>query len=436
MINSYYLNKILYFLKIKNNLINLDKASAKKMIKKLNQLLYLENERNFHNLSSFSPKSIENKKELEKIKKYFRMWLNSPNYNIIFTSGATESLNMALKGIAFHKVFLKDNKNRVFNIVLSRIEHKAVLEIATFLERIGIEIRYMPVLKTGEIDKEIMNQFVDRDTILLSMPWVNNETGRYQPIQEVKKIKEDHHFLFHCDLSAGISYAPIDLLYYGIDLASFSAHKMCGLKGLGVLAINNIEHITPIIHGGGQQEGMRGGTENFASIKVWGSYMCLKTMNYQKDQKKINQLDSYLIQKLQEVFINEITFHSLVNKKERIPGIVNISLKGVHNLKLLDFLAKKNIYIGLGSACNYLHFENSNTLIAMGLTKKEMMNTLRISFDENNCIQDFNQLIKNIQLFKKKIYSKEGVEDNEIDLPDCESYRKLAFQYLLKKKRS
>ena len=286
------------------------------------------------------------------------------------------------------------------------------------------------------IDKEKINQFIDRDTILLSIPWANNETGNYQPIGGIKAIKKNYNFLFHCDLSASIAYSPIDLIHYGIDLASFSSHKMCGLKGLGCLVINNQDQITPIIHGGGQQEGMRGGTENFASIKVWGSYIDSKIKHYQKDKQKIEQLDDYLIHKLQEEFVNDINFHSLLGKGERVPGIVNVSFKGITNVKLVNYLMKKNIVVGFGSACSQLHLENSDTLTAMGLTEQEIANTLRISFDENNSIRDLYQLIKNIHIFKKSIYLKKKSEENEMNLPDCESYRKLALKYLLNKIRN
>ena len=117
----FFIYKLFDLLRIKNKVIHLDKASTKKMNKKWNRLLYIENERSYQNLSSFSPKSIENKKEFEKIKEYFRVWLSAPNYSIVFTSGATESLNMALKGISFQKIYLEKSKKRVFNIVLSKI---------------------------------------------------------------------------------------------------------------------------------------------------------------------------------------------------------------------------------------------------------------------------------------------------------------------------
>ena len=211
---------------------------------------------------------------------------------------------------------------------------------------------------------------------------------------------------------------------------------MCGLKGLGCLVINNQDQITPIIHGGGQQEGMRGGTENFASIKVWGLYIDSKIKHYQKDKQKLEQLDSYLIHKLQEEFVNDINFHSLLGKGERVPGIVNVSFKGIINIKLVNYLVKKNIVVGFGSACSQLHLENSDTLTAMGLTEQEIANTLRISFDENNSIRDLYQLIKNIHIFKKSIYLKKKSEENEMNLPDCESYRKLALKYLLNKIRN
>ena len=384
-------------------------------------------------MSSISPQSFRNRQEIEEIKNIFRLWLDADNYSIIFTSGATESLNLAFKGIAFKyllesKSFIKNNHN----IVLSLIEHKTVLEISKFLEVFGFEIRFIPVLKTGVIDRDKLVNFIDQKTIFLSLPYINNETGNCQPIEIISKFKKKYNFVFHCDLTASLDFGPFSLKDKNIDIASFSSHKMCGIKGLGGIVIKEIHQISPIIHGGGQQDGLRGGTENFPAIKVWGEYLKEKINTYKKDQKKIKFLDDYCINAFKKEFKGRIIFNSFI-EGERIPGIINLSIKNIPNKELVAFLSQSNIFIGTGSACNNISFEGSKVLHAMGLSNEQQENILRISFDENNRISDFDLLIKKIRYFEKNmtddIFKLDKTSNSDYPLPDCESYRKIALKY-------
>lgn len=424
------------FLKLPRNkkIIYLDKASTKYIKEKWNKLLFYENKNNFQNLSSISPQSLRNRQEIEEIKNIFRLWLEAYNYSIIFTSGATESLNLAFKGVTFKyllesKSFIKNN----YNIIVSLIEHKAVFEICKFLEAFGFEIRFIPVLKTGVIDRDKLVNFIDERTIFLSLPYINNETGNCQPIEIVSQFKKKYNFVFHCDLSASLDFGPFSLKDKNIDIASFSSHKMCGIKGLGGIAIKDIHQISPIIHGGGQQNGLRGGTENFPAIKVWGKYLQEKINTCKKDQKKIKFLDDYCINAFKKEFNGRIIFNSFV-EGERIPGIINLSIKNIPNKELVAFLSKSNIFIGTGSACNNINFEGSKVLYAMGLSSEQQENILRISFDENNRIRDFDILLENIKLFEHNLNKDKSLKMDENEdlndvLPDCESYRKIALKY-------
>lgn len=415
-------------------IIYLDKASTKPIEEKWNKLLFNENRSNFQNLSSISPQSLKNKHIIEGIRHSFRYWLDANDYFILFTSGATESLNLAFKGIVFKQILknkLIANKER--NIVISLIEHKAVLEICKFLKLFGIKTRFIPILKTGIIDKDKLSNCIDKETILLSLPYINNETGNCQPFETIGKLKKKYNFAFHCDLTASLDFGPFSLKDYGIDIASFSAHKMCGIKGLGGIAISDINKICPLIHGGGQQDDLRGGTENFPAIKVWGEHLKEKIISYKEDQKKINILDSYCINAFKREFKNRVIFNSFL-KGKRLPGIVNLSIKGIPNNELIAFLSERKVFIGNGSACNNIHFEESKALYAMGFSREEQKNILRISFDENNRVRDFDILIENIKLFEHNLKTDKSlkIEKNE-DLndvvPDCESYRKIALKY-------
>ena len=425
--------KLSNYLKKGKKSIYLDKASTKCINEKYNKLLYNENKVNFQNLSSLSPQSVRNKKILNKIIEVFRIWFESPDYHLIFTSGATESLNLAFKGVAFQSLLNKKNKENRLNIVLSKVEHKAVLEIAKFIKKLGFEIRYIPMLSNGIIDDIQLKNLIDKNTILVSLPYINNETGNIQPIKKVGILKEKYDYIFHCDVTASLAYGPFNLTDYNIDLASFSAHKMCGIKGIGGIAVKNINRLCPLIHGGGQQYGLRGGTENFPALKVWGVYLENKLNTYKEEQKKIQSLDLYCLKKFKDEFKEQLTFNSLISNEKRLAGIINLSLKDISNLDLVAFLANKNIYIGIGSACNNINFKESEVLNAMGISEKEQKNVLRISFDEENAFYEFDQLISHIKIFKANMENNQNEENKEEIPPDCESYRILAFKYWYKR---
>ena len=420
--------KLFNYLKKDKEFIYLDKASTKCINEKYNKLLYYENKVNFQNLSAISPQSVRNKKILNKVVEVFRVWFESPNYHFIFTSGATESLNLAFKGVAFQYLLNKKNKENRLNIVLSKVEHKAGLEIVKFIKELGFEIRYIPILNSGVINDLQLRNLIDTNTILVSLPYINNETGNIQPLKKVGLLKEKYDFIFHCDVTASLANGPFNLAYYRIDMASFSAHKMCGIKGIGGIAVKNINQLCPLIHGGGQQYGVRGGTENFPALKVWGVYLENKLNTYKEDQKKIQSLDLYCIKKFKNEFKEQLTFNSLISNEKRLAGIINLSIKDISNLDLVAFLANKNIYIGTGSACNNINLKESEVLKAMGISEKEQKSVLRISFDEENDFYEFDQLINNIRIFKADIENNQSEENEEENSPDCESYRKLAFQ--------
>lgn len=369
--------------------------------------------------------------EIKKVKNYFSEWLNAQNYSIIFTSGSTESINTALKGICFAK-YLKNRNIQKFNVVISPIEHKVVLETARFLKELDFEIRFIPLSKTGTFDYNALKNLIDDKTILLSLSYANNETGIIQPIEIVPELKRKFNFSFHCDLTSSISYGPLDLEKYGIDLASFSAHKMFGLKGIGCLIKKKGLQVCPLLHGGGQQENFRGGTENYSLIKVWGEYIKKKLRTYPNDQNKIKSLGCYCIKKLKKELGNRIIFNSLLSEN-RLPNILSVSITDIYNRDLIGFLSNKGIFVGMGAACNNLIYEDSYVLREMRLSRRDIKSSLRISFDENNKFSDFNSLVNGIRLFlssMKDHKSLEIFEDNlELNLPDCETFRKIAWKY-------
>ena len=215
--------KLFNYLKKDKKIIYLDKASTKSINEKYNKLLYYENKVNFQNLSSVSPQSVRNKKILNKIVEVFRIWFESPDYHFIFTSGATESLNFAFKGVTFPYLLNKKNKENRLNLVLSKVEHKAGLEIAEFIQELGFEIRYVPILNSGVINDLQLKNLIDENTILVSLPYINNETGNIQPLQKISLFKEKYDFIFHCDVTASLANGPFNLAYYKIDSQFFSS---------------------------------------------------------------------------------------------------------------------------------------------------------------------------------------------------------------------
>ena len=292
---------------------------------------------------------------------------------ILFTSGGTESDNLALIGVA------KANKWRGKHIITTAIEHPAILETTSALEKEGFEITYLPVDETGVVQIEDLKAALREDTILVSMMFVNNEIGSVQKIQEAGEIIKAYNsdIYFHVDAVQGYGKFVIRPKSMKIDLLSVSGHKIHGPKGIGFLYIKKGTKINPICYGGGQQKGMRSGTENVPGIAglALAAKMCYE--NFEDKQNKLYELKEYIIKSLNER-LSDIKVNGPACR-EGAPHIVSVSIKGLAAETVLNMLSSKNIYVSAGSACTSNNPHISDTLQAIGLEKDLLESTIRIS---------------------------------------------------------
>lgn len=317
--------------------------------------------------------------------------INCDTDELIFTSGATESNNFILKGIAN---YYSDKGN---HIITSKMEHKSVLKTCQFLEKQGYKITYLDINKKGKINPEKIKDSITENTILISIMWGNNEIGTMNNISEIANIAKDKDILFHTDATQVLGKVNIDAKKVPFDFLSCSAHKIYGPKGVGAAYIKKDDlgfkkEITPLLHGGKQENGLRGGTLSVHNIVGFGKAAEIAYNKKNEYMKKIKNLEKDLKNKLKNNFSN-IKFNG--DQKQKIPGIINITIPGINNEFFISDIRDK-IAISTGSACSIN--EPSHTLKSLGLKKSEIISSIRISlgkFNTKKDIEDFIDILDN-----------------------------------------
>jgi len=295
--------------------------------------------------------------------------------NIYFTSGGTESNNIAIIGSAMA------NKKRGNHLITTQIEHPSVLEPFRYLEKQGFEVTYLKPNSDGEISLSDFENAVREDTILASVMAVNNEIGTIEPFDKLKEIlnRKAKNALLHTDAVQGFCKIPLFPKKCGIDLLSVSAHKIHGIKGTGALYIADGVHILPVILGGGQEKAMRSGTENVVGISAFGA--AVANFNSADVNKKRNELKDKILKNIP---------NTIINGPDNNSGyILNVSFLGIKAEILLHSLEAKGIFVSTGSACSSNKPQPSHVLIAMGKSKEEIMSAIRFSFCEEDFDVDF-----------------------------------------------
>lgn len=317
----------------------------------------------FGNPSSFHSMGFSAEKELRTAREIILNSLGG-NGEIIFTSGGTESDNLAIFGA------VEQNKRNGKRIVTSMIEHPAVLEPMKQLEQRGFEVIYLKPNEEGNIEKSQIYENITADTILVSLMSVNNETGAILPLEAVSPAikRANSKAIFHCDNVQGYLKTNINPKKLCIDLMSISGHKVHAPKGVGALYISKNSKIKPIIFGGGQEKNLRSGTENMSSICAFG----VAVGEYEKSTN-IKEIHSFAKEELLK--IDEIKINSPTNGS---PYILNFSLGKIKGETMLHFLSQKEIYVSTGSACSGA--KPSNVLYAMGFDKERIESSIRLSF--------------------------------------------------------
>lgn len=309
------------------------------------------------------------------------------NFNeIIFTSGGTESDNMALIGTAFA------NKDKGKHIITTAVEHHAVLHTCEFLEQNGFEVTYLPVDETGRVSVEDVKKALRDDTILVSIMFANNEVGTIQPITEIGQLLKDHQAYFHTDAVQAYGLLPIDVKEMNIDLLSVSAHKINGPKGIGFLYEKADVRLQPYFFGGEQERKRRAGTENVPAIAGFKKAVEIIMADRQKKYDFYVQLREKFIEGLNEEAIN-----FKVNGSENycLPHIVNVSFPGTEVEAFLVNLDLEGVSASSGSACTAGSLEPSHVLSAMfGAESDELFNSIRFSFGLGTTMEDVEEIAK------------------------------------------
>ncbi|UCG95922.1 MAG: cysteine desulfurase NifS [archaeon] len=319
----------------------------------------------FGNSATLYSVGQEADKVLEDCRRKVAKLLGAKPSEILFTSGGTESDNLALKGVAFAR-----GKG---HIVTSKIEHHAVLHPAEWLEKRGFSVTYLPVDRYGTVSPESVEKAVREDTILVSVMHGNNEIGTLEPIEEIGKICRKKGVPFHTDAVQTVGKVPVNLKH--VDLLSSSGHKLYGPKGVGIIFIREGTKIDPLLHGGGHEHGMRSGTENIAGIVGYTKALELAMKEMKTDTRKLLGYRKKLVDGLSRIPDCWLNGHP----DKRLPGNVHFCFKFIEGESLILLLDQKGIEASTGSACSSKSLEPSHVLTAIGLKPEEAHGSLRLT---------------------------------------------------------
>lgn len=342
----------------------------------------------FGNASSVHEFGRSAKMALEHSREIMAKAINANNATeIIFTSGGTESDNYAVKGVA-HAL-----RNKGKHIITSAIEHPAVLSTCKFLEKEGYEITYLPVDQYGVVDIEALKKAIKDTTILVSIMTANNEIGTIQPIKEISKVVKAKGIIFHTDAVQAFGKMPFDVKDLGVDMASFSAHKIHGPKGIGAIYLKKGTNITQFQHGGHQERNRRGGTENVPGIAGFAKAVEISSENLGKDSRYILTLRD----KLYEGISKNIKYTRLNgHPKERLVNTLNVGFKYLEGESILLNLDMEGIAASTGSACTSGSLEPSHVLTAMGIEPEDAQGSIRFSLSKYNTEAEIEYVISTL----------------------------------------
>ncbi|NHE56397.1 cysteine desulfurase family protein [Cyclobacterium plantarum] len=340
---------------------------------------------NFANPSSTHHFGQSINEKVKQAREQIANFINAEPNELIFTSGATEAINIAIKGVS------ESYSNKGKHIITVSTEHKAVLDTSKDLERKGFEVTYLPVQPTGLINLTELQKAIRPDTVLVSVMYVNNETGVIQPIKEISKLAHEKGALFMTDATQAVGKIEIDVVDLGIDLLCFSGHKMYAPKGIGVLYLRNKTKLTPQMHGGGHEQGLRSGTLN-----VPGIIALAKACEIASEEMALNQRNISALRDKLETELLKLPNTALNGDSEnKIYNTTNICFKGQDANVLIGRM--KNIAVSNGSACSSAVVEPSHVLKAMGLSDDEAFASLRFSLGKYNSIEDIETVISKIK---------------------------------------
>ncbi|MGA7869709.1 MAG: IscS subfamily cysteine desulfurase [Candidatus Binatus sp.] len=337
--------------------------------------------------------------------------IGAKSKEIIFTSGATESDNLAIKGVV---EFYKDKGNHIITCVT---EHKAVLDSCRALERAGkASVTYLPVDKYGMVDPDAVRRAITDKTVLITIMWANNEIGTIHPIAEIGKLAKEKGIVFHCDAVQAIGKVPVDVEKAGIDLASITAHKIYGPKGIGAIYVRSKGprvRLTPQMDGGGHERGMRSGTLNVPGIVGLGAACEIAGKEMPDEAQRLiqlrSQLQAGLFERLDEIYVNG-------HPTERLPGNLNVSFAYVEGESLL--MGINDIAVSSGSACTSATLEPSYVIRALGIDDELAHSSIRFGLGRFNTLEEVDYVTERVSKEVKRLremsplyeMAKEGID--------------------------
>ncbi len=358
--------------------VYLDNSATTKVFPEVAELMTKIMCEDYGNPSSLHMKGVQAEQYVRDAKETLARIMKVSEKDILFTSGGTESDNLALVGCAMA------NRRRGNHLITTRIEHPAVLQTMRYLETQGFRVTYLPVGRDGLVRVEDVRNALTADTILVSVMHTNNEIGAVQPIAEIGAMLKQFNpnILFHVDAVQGFGKAKIYPKKMNIDLLSASSHKIHGPKGMGLLYVNDKVKLQPIIYGGGQQQNLRSGTENVPGIMGMARAAELLNNRLDRDIDYLHGLKRHFIEgvrKMENVQVNGLPEGDEFGETTA-PHIVSVSFRGVRSEVLLHTLEEQGIYVSAGSACSARKPQPSVTLKAVGVEKALLESTVRFSF--------------------------------------------------------
>ncbi len=376
--------------------VYLDNSATTRQNDRVTELMLQYMREDYGNASSLHRMGLTGEKAIKVAREQVSKLLNNQFDRIIFTSGGTEGDNQALFGIT------QSRKKLGNKIIVSQIEHPAVLESCKKLENMNFQVEYLPVTKEGFIDLKALSSALDEKTILISIMTVNNEVGTVQPIKEISqmvgtlKMNSEKGIILHTDGVQAKTAQDFEALGHA-DLVTISGHKMYGPKGIGALVFKNGLSIPPILYGGGQEGNLRSGTENVPAIVGFG----LAAELFKQGQQRVNNkcLKSYLWQgitaELEDVSLNGVEDYQ--NPGLSSPYILSVSFLGTRGEVLLHTLEQDEIYVSTGSACSSHKKGGSHVLKAMGKSHKEIEGAIRFSLSHENTVEEMDYVIEKVK---------------------------------------
>ncbi len=371
--------------------IYLDNAATTKVDEEVLKAMSPYFTKEYANPSSKHQFGKKAREAVEKARKIISDKIGAKPGEIVFTSGGTESNNLALKGLFFANYPAKNH------IITTKIEHDSVLKACRWLETQGVNVTYLDVDGEGFVSLKDIEKVITKKTFLVSVIHGNNEIGTIQDIEAIGKLCNSKGILFHTDACQSFTKVPIDVKKQSVDLMTLNGHKIHGLKGIGALYIKEGIKIIPLLHGGGHEKNLRSGTENVPGIVGFGK---AAEIAKQKDIDNMRRLRDKLINGLLEIKGTKLNG----SREKRLCNNINISFNSVNGETLLGYLENEGIYCSAGSAClSNSNAETSHVLKALGLSKKEIESSLRISLSKFNTEKEINFCIEKLKETVKKL---------------------------------